>query len=285
MPGDINVSANSPDQDEYAKPNKDVKCFHKLLNISIGCFISWQNLYLYVNLFISDPFFTFRPSQHLSMKKNLSQSDKDHLNQLVAEAEKRTNAQIVLAVVKRSDSYAEIPWKAFAIGTSVAGLLLFLLNATIPSWYTPARVLIVLAATLATGISLALLTVFVPLLARLFLSSHRAETEVKQHAESIFISHGVFVTRKRIGVLIFVSLFERKVFILPDKGLCNLLGDEETSKIMKPMLASLRQHELRKAFEAGLNELSGILQNSIRQVPDGSGENELPNEIIEEEGV
>jgi putative membrane protein len=217
------------------------------------------------------------------MKKNLSQSDKDHLNQLVAEAEKRTNAQIVLAVVKRSDSYAEIPWKAFAIGTSVAGLLLFVLHAALPSWYS--RVLIALAATLATGIFLALLTVFVPRFATLFLSSHRAETEVKQHAESVFISHEVFATRKRTGILLFVSLFERKVFILPDKGMCSLLGHNETGKIMKPMLALLRQHELRKAFEEGLNELSGILQNSIRQVPDDQGENELPNEIIEEEGV
>lgn len=46
LPGDINVSANSPDQDEYAKPYRNVKCFHKLLNISIGCFILWRNLYL-----------------------------------------------------------------------------------------------------------------------------------------------------------------------------------------------------------------------------------------------
>lgn len=238
-----------------------------------------------INLFISDPFFTFRHSQHLPMKKILSQSDKDHLNRLVAEAEKGTNAQIVLAVVKRSDSYAELPWKAFAIGASVAGLLLFVLHAAVPLWYSPTRVLIALAATLATGISLALLTVFVPRFARLFLSSPRAETEVKQYAESIFISHEVFATRKRTGVLLFVSLFERKVFILPDKGLCSMLGHNEIRKILKPMLVSLHQYELRKAFEEGLNELTGILQNSSRQVPDGISENELPNEIIEEEGV
>lgn len=236
-------------------------------------------------MLISDPFFTFRRSQLQFMKKNLSQSDKDHLNQLVAEAEKCTNTQIVLAVVKRSDSYAELPWKAFAIGTSVAGLLLFVLHAAIPSWYSPTCVLIALAVTLATGISLALLTIFVPSFATLFLTSHRAETEVKQHAESVFVSHEVFVTRKRTGILLFVSLFERKVFILPDKGICSLLGHNETGKIMKPMLALLRQHELRKAFEEGLNELTGILQKSIWKVPDGSGENELPNEIIEEEGV
>ncbi|MFO7369092.1 MAG: TPM domain-containing protein [Bacteroidales bacterium] len=219
------------------------------------------------------------------MKNILSQSEKDHLNQLVVKAEKHVDAQIVLAVVKRSDSYSEVPWKAFAIGTSVAGLLLFGLNAVIPSWYSPTRVHIALAATLATGIFLALLTVFIPLFARLLLSSHQAETEVKQYAESIFISHEVFATHKRNGVLLFVSLFERKVYILPDKGLCNMLGHDETRKIIEPMLDSLRHHKLRKAFEEGLNELTEILQNSKRQVPDDHGKNELPNEIIEEEGV
>lgn len=219
------------------------------------------------------------------MKILLSQSDKDHLNELVTEAEKRTDAQIVLAVVKRSDAYAEIPWKAFAIGTSVAGLLLFVLNASMPLWYSPTRVLLALAATLATGISLALLTVFIPRFAKLFLSSHRTEVEVKQHAESVFISHEVFATRKRTGVLLFVSLFERKVYIIPDKGLNSILGQEEVKKIMAPMMASLRHHKLRKAFESGLNELTGILQHNSRQVPDGHRENELPNEIIEGEGA
>lgn len=219
------------------------------------------------------------------MKKILSQSDKDHLNQLVADAEKRVDAQIVLAVVKRSDSYAEIPWKAFAIGTSVAGFILFLLHVAIPYWYSPTRVLVALAATLATGISLALLTVFVPRLARLFLSSHRAETEVKQYAESLFLSHELFATRKRTGVLLFVSLFERKVFILPDKGLSSRLGQSESGMIMEPMIASLRHGKLRKAFEDGLNRMTEVLGPGGKQQPAESRENELPNEIIEEDGI
>jgi putative membrane protein len=218
------------------------------------------------------------------MKKILSQSDKDHLNRLVADAEKRTDAQIVLAVVKRSDSYTEIPWKAFAIGTSVAGLILFILHVAIPYWYSPARILISLAATLAAGIFLALLTVFVPLFARFFLSAHRAETEVKQHAESLFLSHELFATRQRTGVLLFVSLFERKVFILSDKGLSGKLGQNESAKIMEPVIASLRHGELRKAFEDGLSRMTELLGPGGKQ-PTEILESELPNEIIEEDGI
>ena len=56
------------------------------------------------------------------MKQILSASDRDLLDKRIMEAELQTKAQIVVALVKRCDNYAEIPWKAFAIGASVAGL-------------------------------------------------------------------------------------------------------------------------------------------------------------------
>ena len=49
------------------------------------------------------------------MKPVLSESDRIQLDKRIAEAEKVTKTQIVLATVKRSDSYVEIPWKAFAL--------------------------------------------------------------------------------------------------------------------------------------------------------------------------
>ena len=50
------------------------------------------------------------------MKHILSEDDKIFLEARIAETEKKTRAQIVLATAARCDSYAEIPWKAFAFG-------------------------------------------------------------------------------------------------------------------------------------------------------------------------
>jgi uncharacterized membrane protein len=66
------------------------------------------------------------------MKQILSDTDRTLLDKRIAEAEKQTNAQIVLATVKRSDNYTEIPWKAFAFGSSIAGFFVFLLDWLIP---------------------------------------------------------------------------------------------------------------------------------------------------------
>lgn len=217
------------------------------------------------------------------MKKILSQTDRDYLNQQVTETEKRLDAQIVLAVIKRCDSYAEIPWKAFAFGSSVAGFITFLINVTYPVWVTNLSILYSVGAVLAAGILLSLCTVFIPVFARIFLNNHRAETEVKHYAHSVFLEHEVFATRNRNGLLLLVSLFERKVYLLPDSGLHAVLGKKEIHQVIEPMQHSLKHGEIKKGFEEGLAGLVKILEKpgSMPSVK----LNELSDQVIEEEGL
>ena len=146
------------------------------------------------------------------MERILSDHDRNKLDERIAEAEKRTKAQIVLAVINRSDNYAELPWKAFALGASVAGLLVFILDLLLNYWASHTMVLITVAVMLASGAVFALLTVFVPGFARYFLSSHRAGVEVRQYAESLFLTRELFATSGRTGLLLLVSLFERQIY-------------------------------------------------------------------------
>lgn len=217
------------------------------------------------------------------MKKFLSEQDREALNLLVAKTEQQFDVQIVLAVVKRCDSYAEIPWKAFALGASAAGLVLFLLNLAFPVWATPFLLLAAIVVVLITGAVMALATVFIPSLARVFLAAHRAETEVRQYAESAFLSHEVFATQKRNGLLLLISLFECHVVLLPDKGIRNKLGEKETLEILESMKPFLRKRDLKKAFETGLARLVKLLAHSGDAPVDRP--NELSNQIIEEEGI
>ena len=199
----------------------------------------------------------------------------------IAEAEKRTGAQIVAAVIKRSDSYSELPWKAFALGVSIAGFLIFILDLLRPGWTSQTAVLTTVATTLAAGTISALLTVYVPKFARLFLAAHRAEVEVRQYAESLFLSHELFATRRRTGILLLVSLFERQVILLPDTGLNKRLSQEALQKIIAQMTPILASGQVTRALEQGLLRLTEILAVTVTGE---SGKNELPEEIIEEKG-
>ena len=216
------------------------------------------------------------------MKNILSETDRSLLDKLIAEAEEKTGAQIVLATAKRSDSYAEIPWKAFAFGISVAGLAVFLFDLFALQCVTNAMILISVAAILAAGVILVLLTLVFPSFARLFLSEHRKETETMQYAESLFLSHELFATKSRLGILLLVSRFEKQVVILPDTGVRIRLSVDAMNSIISKMTHHLRKNEIGNALKTGLDELVATLSPSASVGKEG---NELSNEIIGEDTV
>jgi len=216
------------------------------------------------------------------MKKILNNQERSRLDKRIAETEKRTGAQIVVAVIERSDSYSELPWKAFALGVSVAGLLVFIFDLLWPGWYSQTAVLIFVVTILITGIISALLSLYIPKFARFFLAAHRAEVEVRQYAESLFLSHELFATQRRTGILLLVSLFERQVILLPDTGFSRRLSRKAMQKIIAQMTPSLASGQVTRALENGLIKLTEILAVKKRGK---SRKNELSDSIIEEKGV
>ena len=220
----------------------------------------------------------------MTFKRGLKNGDEERslLDQRVAAAEKRTGAQIVLAVIGRSDTYAEIPWKAFALGSSVTGLLALIMNVLWPLASAVTAALLVIVMMLSAGAGLALLSIFVPDFARLFLHVHRAEAETKQYAESLFLSRQLFATRDRKAVLLLISLFERRIVILPDRGLTDQLNQTATEKVIKHMRPYLKAGQPARALEAGLKKLEDLISAEAQP---GSFIDELPNDIIEEKGA
>jgi putative membrane protein len=216
------------------------------------------------------------------MKHTLNVEERSQLDQRIADVEKRTGTQIVLAVIERSDAYAELPWKAFALGASIAGLLVLGMNILWPLTSVTKATLLAIVMILAAGAGFALLTVFVSDFAKLFLHTSRAEVETRQYAESLFLSRKIFATQERKAILLMVSLFERQVVVLPDTGLTQKLNQDATEMIIKHMRPYLKAGQIARALEAGLKKLAEIISGDKQSA---SFVNELPNNIIEEKGV
>ena len=62
----------------------------------------------------------------------------------------------------RSDGYAEIPWKAFAFGMSIASLVTIFMDLFVLGWLTETLILFSLAVILAAGVIFVLLSVLFP---------------------------------------------------------------------------------------------------------------------------
>jgi putative membrane protein len=78
-----------------------------------------------------------------------------------------------------------------------------------------------------------------------------------------------------------VSLFERQVIVLPDTGIGKRLNREVVQEISSLMTPSLASGFVARALNEGLERLEQVLAVTATGIP---GENELPEEIIEEKG-
>src|SRR5207248_976863 len=78
-------------------------------------------------------------------------------------------------------------------------------------------------------------------------------------AESLFLRHELFGTRRRRAVLILVSRFERRVEIVADIGLHEHVGDAEWRQVIETMASHLRDARPFHALEAAMSAVESLL--------------------------
>jgi putative membrane protein len=138
-------------------------------------------------------------------------------------------------------------------------------------------------AVLGVAAACALLAGFVPPLARLLLNHRRAEGEVRQFAQAMFLRRAVFGTGGRTGLLVLVSLFERRVEIVADTGFDGRVADADWHSVIGRMTPHLRNGRPFEALRDALTAIESLLA-SKRFAGAPGGADELPNATIQERG-
>ena len=214
----------------------------------------------------------------------LTADEAAQLEALVVRLEAGTGVQIVPAIVGRADSYPEVPWTAFALGASLTSLGLVLADRMRPDWVMASTAAMHAMAVLGAGGVCALLAAFVPAVARVLLHGRRTDVEVRQYAESLFLRRGLFATRARTGVLVLVSLFERRIEIIADSGFAGRVDAADWHGVIARMTPHLRGHRPFEALREALTAVEALLV--AKQFRGGiTSDNELPNAAIEESGA
>lgn len=149
----------------------------------------------------------------------------------VRDAERMTSGEIVPFVVGQSDNYETAEWRAGAI----CGLLAFLAAAFLPyarGEWTRFDPLAVAASTLLIGGGAMLAVRLIPPVKRLFAGAHLMTRRVEQRAAEAFIGEEVFATEKRTGILIFLSMMERRVLVMGDAGIHSRVRQDDWHEII-----------------------------------------------------
>lgn len=213
----------------------------------------------------------------------LTAPEAEAINREVARIEARTGVEIVAVVTRKSNHYPQIPWKAFALGAALAAIAFVIADLLHPSWPSSHLALVEAVAILGTGATLAVLTVFSPAAARIFLRGPRRDLEVHRYAHERFLRHEVFATRSRTGVLLLLSLFERKIEIVADRGYDGRIGAAEWRRAIvriAPVAATLGP---AAALQEGLTAIESLLVEHGYAGTAGDV-NELPDAPREEAG-
>jgi putative membrane protein len=202
------------------------------------------------------------------------------IRQRVAAVESATGVELVAAVIARADSYPEIPWRAFALGASLAGAAAVAHALLEPGWSAFHAAAGAAVAMLGAGGAAALLTVGVAPFARLFLPRARRQAEVLQHAQAMFLEEELHRTRRRDAILLLVSLFEHEVVLLPDRGIGGRLTPEALAPVVSAVTARLATGRLQEALLDGIARLEETLAaRGFRAQPGDTSE--IADEVLQ----
>lgn len=181
-----------------------------------------------------------------------SPADREAIVAAVAAAESRTSAEIVPMVVEASDDYPKAELACAVAMGLCAGLVLCLAFGTRNLWLF----LLFSGVFALAGFETAKRC---PDVKRLFVSKARRLAETKQAAQAAFFTHGLTETKQRNAVLVYISVFERLVFIQPDKGLVGRLDAAALDAAAVALTRGIAAGRQKEALLACLDTLAGLL--------------------------
>lgn len=195
------------------------------------------------------------------------QSACDQLAQAVREIERQTDAEIVIVVRARSGTYSHADYLAGFILSFAT--LLFLLFSPLEFHHYWVAIDVALMFGIGAYISSRSSTIRRLLTTKEF----RAET-VRQGAAAMFYEAGIANTEAEMGLLIYLSLLERRLELIADRGILKAAPPLEWNERVYELHRAGRVPQLQTLMRA-IRELGALLAECLP--PTGENPNELPD--------
>jgi putative membrane protein len=184
--------------------------------------------------------------------------------------EAQTSAEIVVCLRGASDRYREADYLfGFLVSLGVVLAMLFVERAFRLASFPVGMIAGFFAGTIASA--------HVAQVRRLLVSPARKIGAVRQAARGAFFDHGISRTHGRTGILLYVSVFERRVEVIPDVGIQAAgMGPDWIEAVAALERSLLRSPDLDR-FLAAMRALGPILARRLPRSADDI--NELPDEV------
>lgn len=201
----------------------------------------------------------------------LTAEERRDIAQAIAAVEAQTRGELVTVVARAADDYLHVPllWAAL-VALALPGPILLSGNAALAPYAYAAQVVAFLALALVFNLT--------PVKMRLIPRALR-QARAQRLAREQFFAHNLHATAERTGVLIFVSVAERYVEILADRGIHERVPAGAWDKAVADFTAQVRAGRVGEGFLRAINACGALL---IEHFPARPGDrNELPDRLIE----
>ena len=214
--------------------------------------------------------------------KFLTEEEKREIETCVKEVEKNTSGEIVPLVVSASYHYP----MSNMIGALIFGLLISVVVTLVFSirkswgggtaldlWLFPAvfAVSFLLFHELIKRISW---------LKRIFITKAEINEEVEEAALTSFYRNGLNNTRDRTGILIFISVFERRAFVLADEGINAKVDTGVWQEIVGTVVQGIRQRRQAQGICRAVRRCGDLIRKAFPIKSDDT--DELDNLIVKD---
>lgn len=204
-------------------------------------------------------------------EKFLTGPERLRIEERIAEAEKCTSGEIVVMVVPSSYHYPFASLLGSSFLAILLGIAVTLLAGKESMWFFLP----------VFGISFMILhelTKRILFLKRLFVSKSDMKEEVEEAAIKAFYFRNINQTADHTGILLYISLFERKVRVIADKGINGKVDQEVWQEIVDTIVRGIRSKEPAGAIVAAVDRCGEILAGYFPLKADDR--NELGNSLI-----
>ena len=179
-------------------------------------------------------------------------AEREKIKAATAQAESQTIGEIVVMVVDESSRYREAEiLGAITLGNVVAFLFTIAFFHESIWWYIPLTfVFFFLFWKLFRN---------VPVFKVHFTGLQRRERAVRERALRAFYEKGLYRTAKNTGVLFFISVLERKVWVLADKGIHEKITQAKLNALARMVSEGIRRGNAAGALMDAIREAGELL--------------------------
>ncbi|MCE5195461.1 MAG: hypothetical protein LLF28_08465 [Nitrospiraceae bacterium] len=205
--------------------------------------------------------------------KFFSKEELKKIEDAVAKAEMRTIGEIAVMVVDSSDNYLDAEVIAAAALSSVSSLIVTAVLLESSIWFY-------IPLNLIFFFPLKFICRKFPFLKAPFIGSKRKNHAVRERALRAFYEKGLYKTKMNTGVLFFLSLFERKVWVLADRGINEKIKQEKLNSLANIISVGIIENHASDALCDAIKKVGNMFEKHFPTV--SSDTNELSNDVITE---